>query len=212
MQKYKVFINDMWIFFGEFDASDVVENEDYNVLDASEDLIFNLAGMIKNESFDRNIVLRHTENVIDFFDFFLKQFLVLEAAGGIVQHSNNSFLLIKRFGFWDFPKGKIESAESNQEAALREVQEETGVGNLQISRELPTIFHIYRYRNQWIVKRTYWFLMKSDFGGQLIAQKEEDILEAIWVPKNRLTNYLMHTYSSLKELVKKSGIITNNEF
>jgi hypothetical protein len=54
--------------------------------------------------------------------------------------------------------------------------------------------------------------MKSDFGGQLVPQKEEDILEAVWVPKNRLANYLMHTYSSLKELVKKSGIITNNEF
>lgn len=207
MQKYKVFINDMWIFFGELEAGDVVENEDYKVLDASKNLVFNLAEMIKNESFDRNIVLRQTESVIDFFEFFLKQFLVLEAAGGIVQHANNSFLMIKRFGFWDFPKGKIEIGEQISEAALREVQEETGVENLQISRELPTIFHIYRYKSQWIVKRTYWFLMQSDFGGQLIPQKEEDILDAVWVPKNRLANYLLHTYSSLKELVKKSGII-----
>lgn len=175
MQKYKVFINDMWIFFGEFNRLEIAENEEYEVLDASEALIFNLAEMIKNGSFDRNIVVKPTNVVIDSFGFFLKQFFVLDAAGGIVQHADHSFLMIKRFGFWDFPKGKVEDDEANEEAAIREVEEETGVEDLKIIRELPKAYHIYRYRNQWIVKRTFWYFMQTDFKGKLIPQKEEDI-------------------------------------
>lgn len=207
MQKYKVFINDMWIFFGEFNRLENAENEEYEVLNASEDSIFNLAEMIKKGSFDQNIVLRPTNEVFDTFGFFLKQFLVLDAAGGIVQHTDNSFLMIKRFGFWDFPKGKVEDKEANEEAAIREVEEETGVEGLKIIRELPTAYHIYRYGHQWIVKRTFWYFMQSDYKGKLIPQQEEDILEALWVPEDNIRNYLKHTYSSLQYLFKHSAII-----
>lgn len=42
-------------------------------------------------------------------------------------------------GHWDFPKGKIEGSESRQEAALRELKEETGlVANLDDSFEAST--------------------------------------------------------------------------
>ncbi len=204
MQKYKVFINDKWIFFGEFIKSQYSEDEEYEVLDASEHLIFNMAGMIKTGNFDRNIVLNQTSDAKKSFDYFLKQFFVLEAAGGIVRHSNNAFLMIKRFGFWDFPKGKIEKGESKKEAALREVQEETGIKNIKIIRKLPTKYHIYSYENKWTVKKTFWYLMSSDFNGKLKPQIEEDIREAVWVPEAELANYLALTYNSLKELVKDS--------
>ncbi|MCD6091054.1 MAG: NUDIX domain-containing protein [Bacteroidales bacterium] len=206
MQKYKVFINERWIFFGEFIENQFVENEEYDVLNISNQLIFNFAEMIKSGSFTRNIVLHQRGNVKESFTEFLNQFLVLEAAGGLVQNSKNAFLMIKRFGVWDFPKGKIEKRESIKEAALREVQEETAVANLSIVRKLPTTFHIYRYGNQWIVKRTYWFLMKSDFTDRLKPQQEEDILEAVWVPKKDLTNHLADSYGTLKELVKESKL------
>lgn len=207
MQKYKVFINDKWIFFGEFLGDQSAENEEYDVLNCNEQLVSNMAKRIKAGNFDRNIVLNQSVNIDQSFDFFLKQFLVLEAAGGIVRHSDEKYLMIKRFGVWDFPKGKIEKNESKATAALREVEEETGVKNLQISRELPALNHIYRYGHQWIVKRTYWFLMHSDFDGHLKPQKEEDILEAIWIPENQLCDYLENAYASLKELVKESAII-----
>ena len=42
----------------------------------------------------------------------------------------NEILLIYRNGVWDLPKGKIEFGESYEDAALREVAEETGVKNL----------------------------------------------------------------------------------
>lgn len=206
MQKYKVFINDWWILFGELDESQGSYTQEYGVLDANKNSIFNLAEMIKTGSFDQNIVLNPSVDILEPFEEFLKYFLVLEAAGGIVQHADTRYLMIKRFGVWDFPKGKIEIGEQISEAALREVQEETGVENLRISQELPTVYHIYRYQSQWIVKRTYWFFMQSDFDGDLKPQLEEDIHEAVWVPKAEISTYLENTYSSLKELAQKSAL------
>lgn len=206
MQKYKVFINDKWIFFGEFEAAKFSDNEDFDVLAVSGHLLFNLAEMIKTDSFDQNIVLEPTVEIPNPFQEFLNYFLVLEAAGGLVQHTNMSYLMIKRFGVWDFPKGKIEKGESSSEAALREVREETGVGNLQIINELPMTFHIYRYKSKWIVKRTFWYLMQSDFNGNLKPQLEEDIHEAVWVPKRDVPKFLKNTYASLRELVHESDL------
>ncbi|MDA3906064.1 MAG: NUDIX domain-containing protein [Bacteroidales bacterium] len=207
MQNYKVFINDKWIFFGEFKETQFTENGEYNVLDASEFLVLNMVEMIKTGSFDSNIVLNHHCKSKEFFNLFLSRFLVLKAAGGIVQNSDKSFLMIKRFGIWDFPKGKIEDGESNMDAALREVEEETSAKNLTPVRELPTTYHIYRFGIQRIVKQTFWFLMQSDYKGQLIPQKEEDILEAVWISERELPKYIANSYESLKELVKDSEII-----
>lgn len=207
MQKYKVFINDKWIFFGEFAEGQYPENEDYKVLDVSDRLIFNFAEMIKAGTFDGNIILKGNSDIMDSFNLFLKQFVVIEAAGGIVQNSSGAYLLIKRFTVWDFPKGKIEKGERKAEAALREVQEETRVENLQIHKELQTVYHIYRFGRDWIVKKTFWFLMYSDFQGALKPQKEESIMEAIWAPKAEIANFLSDTYASLKELAISSGIL-----
>ena len=206
MQKYKVFINDWWIFFGEYIINRAADNEYFDTLSISDHLLFNLAEMIKTGSFEQNLVLEPSVEIPDPFGEFLKYFLVLDAAGGIVQHTDTSYLMIKRFGLWDFPKGKIEEGESNSEAALREVQEETAVENLHIGPELPTTYHIYRYKRQWIVKRTFWFLMQSDYKGQLQPQLEEDIHEAVWVTKVKMQTYLENSYSSLKELVREAKL------
>ena len=40
------------------------------------------------------------------------------------------FLLLRAFRHWDFPKGMIEDGESPIEAAIREVEEETELGDL----------------------------------------------------------------------------------
>lgn len=206
MQKYKVFINDKWIFFEEFSLVNSVENEGVDTLEVSEHLLFNLSEMIKFGNFDQNIIIKPSEEIPNPFEAFLNYFQVLEAAGGIVQHSNSRYLMIKRFGLWDFPKGKVEKGESSSEAALREVEEETGVQNLQIVKQVPSSYHIYSYKSKWIVKRTYWYLMRSDFNGALIPQLEEDIIDAVWVPKEKMPGYLENTYASLRTLVQESGL------
>jgi 8-oxo-dGTP pyrophosphatase MutT (NUDIX family) len=58
---------------------------------------------------------------------------IIKAAGAIVfHHPNNSDIEIvvihrPRYDDWSFPKGKTDPFETDQEAALREVKEETGL-------------------------------------------------------------------------------------
>ena len=40
------------------------------------------------------------------------------------------YLLLRSYGYWDFPKGKIEPGESHIDAALRETEEESGLSDL----------------------------------------------------------------------------------
>ena len=42
-------------------------------------------------------------------------------------NESGEFLIIKRNGVWDLPKGKLEKGEDFETAALREVEEETGL-------------------------------------------------------------------------------------
>jgi 8-oxo-dGTP pyrophosphatase MutT (NUDIX family) len=51
----------------------------------------------------------------------------VRAAGGIVTAPDGTMLLIRRNGRWDLAKGKVESGETLLQAALREVEEETGI-------------------------------------------------------------------------------------
>lgn len=207
MQKYKVFMNDNWIFFGNKLSNQFSENEPYDIVDVNKQIIVNLVQTIKAESFHKNLVLIHPDKIEEFFLFFLNQFMVIEAAGGIVQHTDKRFLMIKRFGFWDFPKGKIEKGEKKEQAALREVWEETGVKELRIFHDLTNTYHIYKFKAKWIVKLTYWFLMKTNFKENLIPQVEEDITEVVWVSKSEFPRYLQNAYKSLQDLVNESNII-----
>ena len=59
-------------------------------------------------------------------------------------------------------------------AAIREVEEECGVFNLEIVKKLITTYHIY-YQNGMKLKKTHWFLMHSDYNKELVPQLEEGI-------------------------------------
>ncbi|NBW71067.1 MAG: NUDIX domain-containing protein, partial [Bacteroidetes bacterium] len=50
-------------------------------------------------------------------------------------------VLIKRNGFWDIPKGKVEKHEGIAAAAVREVEEEIGVSNLLLTHLITTTEH-----------------------------------------------------------------------
>ena len=72
----------------------------------------------------------------------------LEAAGGIVFNQENKILFIHRLGRWDLPKGKIEPEESLENAALRELEEETGLTELILEEFVNTTFHIYKEKTR----------------------------------------------------------------
>ena len=125
------------------------------------------------------------------------------AAGGIVSIDENHFVAIIRNEMYDLPKGHIEKDETPENAALREVEEETGLSHLKIVEKLPDTWHCYLLNDRWTIKRTYWFLMRcDDFSpSQIKPQTEEGISQIIIIDKNEIENFKTKTFPSLKLLV-----------
>ena len=124
------------------------------------------------------------------------------AAGGVVI-IDNKFVAIERNGIPDLPKGHIEKGESPEVAALREVEEETGITDLEIIKELPATWHCYLLDNQWTIKKTNWYLMKTASGMKNIPQTEEGISKVYLVDKKGVNEFEKNTFESLKTLVPK---------
>ena len=124
------------------------------------------------------------------------------AAGGVVI-IDNKFVAIERNGIPDLPKGHIEKGESPEVAALREVEEETGITDLEIIKELPATWHCYLLNNQWTIKKTSWYLMKTASGMKNIPQTEEGISKVYLVDKKGVNEFEKNTFESLKTLVPK---------
>ena len=125
------------------------------------------------------------------------------AAGGLVVNDRGEILMIFRRGFWDLPKGKLETGESLESCAIREVEEETGLKNIEISRFIGTTFHEYRdpHLQEEVVKESHWFEMRVNIPQQLIPQTEEDITEIKWIPRAGLEAYLNRSYQTIATIV-----------
>lgn len=133
---------------------------------------------------------------------FSMAFKVIEAAGGLVKNKKGEYLFIFRNGKWDLPKGKIEKGEGIKEAAIREVEEECGIGKLKIGKELESTYHTYELNGKSILKRTYWFEMSCADESKLVPQIEEGITEVKWLSKNDLQQVFENTFESIKEVLK----------
>ncbi len=105
-----------------------------------------------------------------------------KSAGAVVYakiQETIKFLLIKS-RYWGFPKGWIESGESEQDAAIREVKEET---NLEVSF-LPGFSHVqewfYKIDGQLIKKRAVFFLTKIEKEEAEKVKISEEHTEFVW--------------------------------
>jgi 8-oxo-dGTP pyrophosphatase MutT (NUDIX family) len=141
-------------------------------------------------------------------DEFSCMFRVVEASGGLVQNSNGEYLFIFRYGKWDLPKGKLEPDEKIEDAAVREVSEETGISNIKLSDHIFDTFHTYRLGNATILKKTHWFSMRYDGTEPLIPQESEDISVAKWVSENQIKEVLKNTYDTIFEVLAKAGVVS----
>lgn len=136
------------------------------------------------------------------FDNFARNFRIIHAAGGIVRNEQEAILMIYRLDKWDFPKGKVEAGEQYAEAAVREVEEETGLKDITLGEPLPSTFHTYELRGEPILKETHWYAMRAH-SQSLTPQTVEDITEAVWVPFEEVRQKLEQSYLSLKALWKE---------
>ena len=139
-----------------------------------------------------------TEN----WESFCADYKLIEAAGGLVYNDKNQLLMIFRNGKWDLPKGKLEVGENIEQCAIREVEEECGISELLITQQLQETYHTYEINGQKILKRTYWFEIKSSFKGNLLPQTIEGITEAVWVDKENIAEKLENSFGNITELFK----------
>ena len=127
-------------------------------------------------------------------------FKMAPAAGGVVI-TNGKIASITRHDIPDLPKGHIEKGESPEQAALREVEEETGIGKLHIIKELPSTWHCYLEHEEWRLKRTYWYLMESEEAVQPKPQTEEGITEIKLIGNEEIEDFLKNTFRSISEIL-----------
>lgn len=193
---YEVFNNDSLIILNEIEISKYSNIKSFEVRNLQELKEYVIPFLEENKSED---VMFFGYNLQKMFLDFCSLFYYLEAAGGIVHNTEGEILCIKRLGYCDFPKGKIEKNESPENAAVREVEEETAVNELLIIKELKPSFHIYKFKGKLILKKTYWYEMKTNFAGILIPQTDEDIISAEWHKKNNISILLNDSYRSLRE-------------
>lgn len=164
----------------------------------SSQLFDNTFNKVKNwlENGEENLYIDDVDNDI-LAAVFKKIFHFAPAAGGLVL-INKSIVAIERNGRMDLPKGHIEKNEQTDIAAMREVEEETAISNLSIIKQLPSSHHCYLLNGQWTLKKTSWFLMKSDDEFKPKPQKEEGISNVFLLNKDNVNCFLENTYPSIR--------------
>ena len=115
----------------------------------------------------------------------------MRAAGGVPWRRSNDgeveLLLVHRpcYDDWTFPKGKIKSGESDEQAALREVEEETGL-RCELGAELAGT----TYRDRRLRSKTVRYWAMRPVGGDAVGQNEVDELE--WLSLDRAAGKLSY--------------------
>ena len=193
---YRLFCNNRMLSANNFCEN--LLSVDNKCVKNCDDLVSKIIGWLGDESLE-NLDLGDVDGKN--LAFAIKKiFRQAPAAGGVVI-IDNQFVAIERNGIPDLPKGHIEKGESPEVAALREVEEETGITNLEIIKELPATWHCYLLDNQWTIKKTSWFLMRTSSGMKNIPQTEEGITKVYLVDKDHVKDFEEKTFASLRTLV-----------
>lgn len=113
------------------------------------------------------------------------------------------FLLIRDpYGNWGLPKGHLEDGETPEQAALREVAEESGLTELRAESELQTIDWYFRSDDQLVHKFCHFFLVESP-SGDATPQADEGISACVWLPLPDAVRTI--TYANAREVLRSAG-------
>ena len=132
-----------------------------------------------------------------------------KSCGAIVYrkfHGNTEILLIKHVnsGHWSFPKGHVEEGETEEETALREVKEETGIDILVDTSFRETVQYYPRKDTQKVVVYFLGEARHYDF-----IPQEEEIAAIKWVEIGNAAAML--TYENDKTIVAKAKVEIKNK-
>ncbi|MEE6126249.1 NUDIX domain-containing protein [Chryseobacterium arthrosphaerae] len=195
---YKVFVNEKKLLISRQpeELEKKLGYESFTTLEIALDLL---------ENTSVNELNVYGDNIDEIWKEFQKLFRIIEAAGGLVNNSDGETLFIKRLGRWDLPKGKMEKGESREESAVREIEEETGLKNVELITFINTTYHIYIERNgEKILKCTHWFEMNFNGEDTSTPQIEEGITEVAWKNTAQIESEVFpSTFQNIKLIVKE---------
>lgn len=120
----------------------------------------------------------------------------IRAAGGVVVDAEGRVLVVhrRRYDDWSLPKGKLDAGETSEDAALREVEEETGV-RCELGRELPPV----RYEVKGRLKEVRWWLMRP-VGEAPPEERDDEVDELRWLAPDEAAARM--TYPHDAELIR----------
>lgn len=208
-QNYKIYHNSIPVFLtgpAEAKASGLTPDKTTHVAPYSgkKKMLKQYLDLIDKNKSVRAVMIHHSDVEALWADF-QACFKVQVAAGGAVFNREGLLLVFFRRGSWDLPKGKIDPGETPEQAAVREVQEETGLVNLDLGPFLTFTCHTFEQKGHRILKITWWYRMGTE-DTRLVPQTEEDIEQIEWVePKAWLESDLV-VYPNIREVIE--GVIT----
>jgi 8-oxo-dGTP pyrophosphatase MutT (NUDIX family) len=107
------------------------------------------------------------------------------SAGGVVVRrgadGDRYLLILDGHGNWGFPKGHLKHGETPEQAARREVGEETGLDNLTLRAPIALVDWHFRADGRPVHKYCHFFLFESGEGA-VRPQLDEGITECVWLP------------------------------
>lgn len=203
-QSYKIFIKENALMLTDDVHLSQLQSEqkDGKVIqwDQNPESILGIRDSMESGQFAQTIIVVNN-NIEKLKEALFSDYEYIEAAGGVVINSNKDILFIYRKKKWDLPKGKIDHGERKEEAAIREVKEETGLSEVELVKELIATYHTFTINNERILKKTYWFEMKVLSDQPLKPQTEEEIEIVKWFAANTLKEVRSNTYNSIEDVL-----------
>ncbi len=202
---YKVFVNDIPLILST--KKDFGEN--YVSLPIKKVRIKRIIKKISNgELLYVNLYHEKEEKLLK---HLFKKLRVVTAAGGMVLNDKDEILFIYRKKRWDLPKGKTEKNESIESSAIREVEEETGVKGLKVTKFLQKTYHIFKRKGRYRLKVTHWYEMRTSYDGELRPETKEGIEKAKWKDLKKSQKALQKSYANIKLLFSEKYLARHSE-
>lgn len=203
---YKVFVNEKKLTLSSYpvDVEKTLRFEGFATLEIALDLLENTSCPEINV---------YSDDAGEMWEDFTHMFKIIDAAGGIVKNREGKILFIHRLGKWDMPKGKIEPGESLEQAAIREVEEETSLRNLELGDFLNNTIHVYKERSgQRVLKTTYWYHMFYKGEAPPVPQIEEGITHVDWKNKDQIRHEVLpNTFKNIQLILSEAGFTSATE-